>query len=95
MPLPDGTMPRWPREIMLIAPRDDVIAAARGDELTRALIAKGWCRGAPPSAGAARRRGHRADRRGGLGPRAAAGTWTALLLAVTGTAAYAFAVPKR
>ncbi|MFE9685148.1 hypothetical protein [Streptomyces sp. NPDC006285] len=38
--LPEGSMPRWSRETVLFDFDDGIIAAAKGEELTRALIAQ-------------------------------------------------------
>lgn len=47
--LPDGTMPRWSRETVLFDFDDDIITAgAKGEELTRALIAEGMVPGCTP-----------------------------------------------
>lgn len=46
--LPDGAMPRWSRETVLFDFDDEIIAAAKGEELTRALIAKGMVPGCSP-----------------------------------------------
>ncbi|MFD5477032.1 hypothetical protein [Streptomyces hawaiiensis] len=43
--LPDGAMPRWSRETVLFDFDDGIIATARGEELTRALVAKGMVPG--------------------------------------------------
>nr|WSZ99422.1 hypothetical protein OH820_30545 [Streptomyces sp. NBC_00857] len=45
--LPDGTMPQWSRETVLFD-FDDDITAAKGEELTRALIAEGMVPGCTP-----------------------------------------------
>ncbi|WP_329219832.1 hypothetical protein OG352_24620 [Streptomyces sp. NBC_01485] len=48
--LPDGATPRWSRETLLFDFDDDIIAAAaKGEELTRALIAKGMVPGCSPA----------------------------------------------
>ncbi|WP_086800890.1 hypothetical protein [Streptomyces caniscabiei] len=46
--LPEGSTPQWSRETVLIDFDDSVIAAAKGEELTRALIAKGMVPGCTP-----------------------------------------------
>ncbi|MFJ1967135.1 hypothetical protein ACIO93_00525 [Streptomyces sp. NPDC087903] len=46
--LPDGAMPRWSRTTVLFDFDDDIIAAAKGRELTWALIAKGMVPGCTP-----------------------------------------------
>ncbi|WP_217242865.1 hypothetical protein [Streptomyces sp. AC555_RSS877] len=46
--LPEGSTPQWSRETVLIDFDDGVIAAAKGEELTRALIAKGMVPGCTP-----------------------------------------------
>ncbi|WP_330285673.1 hypothetical protein [Streptomyces sp. NBC_00576] len=46
--LPDGSTPQWSREAVLLDFDDDTIAAAKGEELTRALIAKGMVPGCAP-----------------------------------------------
>ncbi|WP_306927883.1 hypothetical protein [Streptomyces luteogriseus] len=46
--LPEGSMPQWSRETVLFDFDDGVIAAAKGEELTRALIAKGMVPGCTP-----------------------------------------------
>ncbi|MFI1509503.1 hypothetical protein [Streptomyces sp. NPDC020597] len=46
--LPDGAMQQWSRTTVLFDFDDDVIAAARGDELTRALIAEAMVPGCTP-----------------------------------------------
>ncbi|MFJ5997089.1 hypothetical protein [Streptomyces sp. NPDC092370] len=46
--LPDGAMPRWSRKTVLFDFDDGVIAAAKGEALTRALIAKGMVPGCTP-----------------------------------------------
>ena len=46
--LPDGTMPQWSRETVFFTFDDDMIATAKGDELTRALIAEGTVPGCVP-----------------------------------------------
>ncbi|MGA5139957.1 hypothetical protein [Streptomyces azureus] len=46
--LPDGAMPQWSRKTVLFDFDDGVIAAAKGEELTRALIAKGMVPGCTP-----------------------------------------------
>ncbi|NUU22063.1 MAG: hypothetical protein HOV68_11205, partial [Streptomycetaceae bacterium] len=39
--LPEGTTPRWSAETVLLDFDDDIVAAAKGEELTRSLIAEG------------------------------------------------------
>lgn len=51
--LPEGSTPKWSRKTVLFDFDDDTVAAAKGQELTRALIAKGMVPGCSPSAGAA------------------------------------------
>ncbi|MFE7932183.1 hypothetical protein ACFU6S_26340 [Streptomyces sp. NPDC057456] len=46
--LPEGSTPQWSRETLLFDFDDDLIAAERGDGLTRALIAKGMVPGCSP-----------------------------------------------
>ncbi|MPY52867.1 hypothetical protein [Streptomyces acidicola] len=46
--LPDGSTPQWSRETVLLDFDDDIVAAAKGEELTRALIAKGMVPGCTP-----------------------------------------------
>ncbi|MFF8968664.1 hypothetical protein [Streptomyces sp. NPDC014995] len=46
--LPEGSTPRWSRETVLFDFDDDIIAAAKGEELTWALIAKGMVPGCTP-----------------------------------------------
>ncbi|MFH8805428.1 hypothetical protein ACH4F6_38805 [Streptomyces sp. NPDC017936] len=46
--LPDGSTPRWSRETVLFDFDEDIIAAAEGEELTWALIAKGMVPGCDP-----------------------------------------------
>jgi hypothetical protein len=46
--LPEGSTPQWPRETVLFDFDDAVIAAAKGEELTWALIAKGMVPGCSP-----------------------------------------------
>ncbi|MFI9629443.1 hypothetical protein [Streptomyces sp. NPDC052042] len=46
--LPRGSTPQWSRRTVLFDFDDDVIAAAKGGELTRALIAKGMVPGCSP-----------------------------------------------
>jgi hypothetical protein len=46
--LPDGSTPRWSQETVLFDFDEDIIAAAQGDELTWALIAKGMVPGCDP-----------------------------------------------
>ncbi|MFF4483505.1 hypothetical protein ACH4TQ_15160 [Streptomyces sp. NPDC021218] len=45
---PEGSMPRWSRETVLFDFDDDIIATAKGEELTWALIAKGMVPGCLP-----------------------------------------------
>ncbi|MEU1799520.1 hypothetical protein [Streptomyces sp. NPDC019937] len=45
---PEGSTPRWSREDVLFDFDDDIIAAAKGEELTWALIAKGMVPGCVP-----------------------------------------------
>ncbi|MFD9323404.1 hypothetical protein ACFWDQ_38150 [Streptomyces sp. NPDC060053] len=45
---PEGSTPQWSRETLLFDFDDDLIAAERGDGLTRALIAKGMVPGCSP-----------------------------------------------
>ncbi|MBA2806331.1 hypothetical protein E0500_002355 [Streptomyces sp. KM273126] len=46
--LPDGSTPQWSRETVLLDFDDDIVAAAKGEELTRSLIAKGMVPGCTP-----------------------------------------------
>ncbi len=46
--LPEGSTPRWSHKTVLIDFDDDIIAAAKGEELTWALIAKGMVPGCSP-----------------------------------------------
>ncbi|MFH0176540.1 hypothetical protein [Streptomyces cacaoi] len=46
--LPDGSTPQWSRKTVLFDFDDDIIAAAKGEELTWALIAKGMVPGCTP-----------------------------------------------
>ncbi|MFD9393334.1 hypothetical protein ACFWBB_22215 [Streptomyces sp. NPDC060000] len=46
--LPEGSTPQWSRKTLLFDFDDDIIAAAKGGELTRALIAKGMVPGCSP-----------------------------------------------
>lgn len=46
--LPKGSTPQWSRKTVLLDFDDDIVAAARGKELTRALIAKGMVPGCTP-----------------------------------------------
>ncbi|MEV4969881.1 hypothetical protein [Streptomyces scopuliridis] len=46
--LPEGSTPRWSSKTVLFDFDDDIIAAAKGEELTRALIAKGLVPGCSP-----------------------------------------------
>lgn len=46
--LPDGSTPQWSRETVLFDFDDDIIAAAKGEELTWALVAKGMVPGCAP-----------------------------------------------
>ncbi|MGW0828243.1 hypothetical protein [Streptomyces sp. NPDC002845] len=46
--LPDGSTPQWSRKTVLFDFDDDIIAAAKGEELPRALIAKGMVPGCSP-----------------------------------------------
>jgi hypothetical protein len=46
--LPDGAIPQWSRKTVLFDFDDGIIAAAKGEELTRALIAKGMVPGCTP-----------------------------------------------
>ncbi|WP_413105244.1 hypothetical protein [Streptomyces sp. Inha503] len=45
---PEGSTPRWSSKTVLIDFDDDIIAAAKGEELSRALIAKGMVPGCSP-----------------------------------------------
>lgn len=38
--LPEGSMPRWSRETVLVDFDDEIVAGAKGEELTRALVAR-------------------------------------------------------
>ncbi|MFK0024063.1 hypothetical protein [Streptomyces sp. NPDC090798] len=46
--LPDGSTPQWSRKTVLFDFDDDIIAAAKGEELTWALLAKGLVPGCTP-----------------------------------------------
>ncbi|MFE9023871.1 hypothetical protein ACFYNL_35625 [Streptomyces sp. NPDC007808] len=46
--LPEGSTPRWSRDTVLFEFDDDIIAAAKGEELTWALVAKGMVPGCAP-----------------------------------------------
>ncbi|MET7920076.1 hypothetical protein ABZU45_30230 [Streptomyces avermitilis] len=46
--LPEGSTPKWSRKTVLFDFDDDIIAAAKGEELTRALIADGMAPGCSP-----------------------------------------------
>ncbi|MFE9645040.1 hypothetical protein ACFYO0_13165 [Streptomyces sp. NPDC006365] len=46
--LPEGSTPQWSRRTVLFDFDDDIIAAAKGEELTWALIAKGMVPGCTP-----------------------------------------------
>ncbi|MFF5575183.1 hypothetical protein [Streptomyces luteogriseus] len=46
--LPDGATPRWSRTTVLFDFDDDMFAAAKGEEVTRALIAQGMAPGCSP-----------------------------------------------
>ncbi|QJS99188.1 hypothetical protein G9272_01705 [Streptomyces asoensis] len=46
--LPDGSTPQWSRKTVLFDLDDDIIAAAKSEELTWALIAKGMVPGCTP-----------------------------------------------
>ncbi|WP_053852699.1 hypothetical protein [Streptomyces sp. NRRL B-24085] len=46
--LPEGSTPQWSRATVLLDFDDDIVAAAKGRELTRALIAKGLVPGCTP-----------------------------------------------
>ncbi|MEU1458219.1 hypothetical protein [Streptomyces avermitilis] len=45
---PEGSTPKWSRKTVLFDFDDDIIAAAKGEELTRALIADGMAPGCSP-----------------------------------------------
>ncbi|MFI7504879.1 hypothetical protein ACIBVL_41700 [Streptomyces sp. NPDC049687] len=45
---PKGSTPRWSRDTVLFDFDDDIIAAARGEDLTKALVAKGLVPGCTP-----------------------------------------------
>ncbi|KRD23394.1 MULTISPECIES: hypothetical protein [unclassified Streptomyces] len=45
---PDGATPRWSRTTVLFDFADDMFAAAKGEEMTRALIAQGMAPGCSP-----------------------------------------------
>lgn len=47
--LPEGTTPKWSRTTVLFDFDDDIIAAAKGEQLTLALIAKGMVPGCTPT----------------------------------------------
>ncbi|MDX3798849.1 hypothetical protein [Streptomyces sp. AK04-3B] len=47
--LPDGSTPRWSRTTVLFHFDDDMFAAAKGDEVTKALIAQGMVPGCSPA----------------------------------------------
>ncbi|MFS8199367.1 hypothetical protein ACLVWQ_11840 [Streptomyces sp. CWNU-52B] len=47
--LPEGATPRWSRETVLIDFDDDTLGAAKGEELTSAVIAKGMVPGCSPA----------------------------------------------
>jgi hypothetical protein len=47
--LPEGSTPRWSRKTVLFDFDDDIIAAAKGKEVTWALIAKGMVPGCTPT----------------------------------------------
>ncbi|MGW2047718.1 hypothetical protein ACWCPF_21420 [Streptomyces sp. NPDC001858] len=47
--LPEGTTPQWSRTTVLFDFDDDVIAAAKGEEVTLALVAKGMVPGCTPT----------------------------------------------
>ncbi|MFJ8598849.1 hypothetical protein ACIREM_08970 [Streptomyces shenzhenensis] len=49
--LPDGSAPQWSRRTVLFDFDDNIIAAAKGEELTRALIVKGMVPGCSPLLG--------------------------------------------
>ncbi|MEH0420615.1 hypothetical protein [Streptomyces sp. B21-083] len=46
--LPNGSTPQWSSETLLLDFDDDIVATSKGDELTRALIAKGMVPGCTP-----------------------------------------------
>ncbi|MEU5120290.1 hypothetical protein [Streptomyces asoensis] len=46
--LPEGSTPRWSRQTVLFDFDDDIVATARGEELTRALIGVGMVPGCTP-----------------------------------------------
>ncbi|MFF1649935.1 hypothetical protein [Streptomyces sp. NPDC058240] len=46
--LPEGSTPQWSRKTVLFDFDDDIIAAAKGEDLTRALIAQGMVPGCSP-----------------------------------------------
>ncbi|MFF2461930.1 hypothetical protein [Streptomyces mirabilis] len=46
--LPEGSTPQWSRTTVLFDFDDDIVASAKGKELTRALIAKGMVPGCTP-----------------------------------------------
>lgn len=46
--LPDGSTPKWSRTTVLLDFDDDLVATAKGEELTRALLAKGLVPGCTP-----------------------------------------------
>ncbi len=46
--LPEGSTPKWSRTTVLLDFDDDIVAAAKGEELARALIAKGMVPGCTP-----------------------------------------------
>ncbi|WP_328770130.1 hypothetical protein [Streptomyces sp. NBC_00286] len=46
--LPEGSTPQWSRHTVLFDFDDEIIAAAKGEELTRALVAKGMVPGCSP-----------------------------------------------
>src|SRR5262249_12989199 len=46
--VPEGSIPRWSRNIVLLDFDDDMIATAKCDELTRAVIATGMVPGCSP-----------------------------------------------
>ncbi|TRO58352.1 hypothetical protein [Streptomyces sp. IB201691-2A2] len=46
--LPEGSTPRWSRSTVLLDFDDDIVATAKGEELTWALIAKGMVPGCTP-----------------------------------------------
>ncbi|MET7608054.1 hypothetical protein [Streptomyces avermitilis] len=46
--LPEGSTPKWSRKTVLFDFDDDIIAASKGEELTRALIADGMAPGCSP-----------------------------------------------